>query len=89
MRGNLLRISYNSKPDNYSSLTFRENVSAANLNGSIGHRSQQGSSFNRGETKVQFETFDSSMDERRDEKLVFKYIQRMEPLELKNHLKAT
>lgn len=35
---------------------------------------------------MQFETFDSSMDEKRDEKLVFKYIQRMEPLDLKSHL---
>jgi len=40
----------------------------------------------RARTKVQFETFDSSMDEKRDEKLVFKYIQRMEPHELKAHL---
>ena len=29
------------------------------------------------------------MDDRRDEKLVFKYIQRMEPNELKNHLELT
>ena len=33
-----------------------------------------------------FETFDSSLEERRDEKLVFKYIQRMDYDELKNHL---
>lgn len=29
------------------------------------------------------------MDERRDEKLVFKFIQRMEPTELKSHLELT
>lgn len=36
-----------------------------------------------------FETFDSSLEERRDEKLVFKYIQRMDYEELRNHLNAT
>ena len=35
------------------------------------------------ETRVQFETFDSSMDERRDEKMIFKYIQRCEVDELR------
>lgn len=40
----------------------------------------------RTETKVQFETFDSSMDERRDEKLVYKYISRNEEVSLKKHL---
>lgn len=36
-----------------------------------------------------FETFDSSLEERRDEKLVFKFIQRMDFSELKHHLNTT
>ncbi len=37
-------------------------------------------------TRVQFETFDSSMDDRRDEKLVFKYINRGDERYLLDHL---
>jgi hypothetical protein len=40
-------------------------------------------------TRVRFERFDSSTDERRDEKNVFKYIQRVEIHELARHLVAT
>lgn len=36
-----------------------------------------------------FEAFDSSIEERREEKLVFKFIQRMDFTELKNHLNLT
>ena len=36
--------------------------------------------------RVTFETFDSSLEEKKDEKLVFKYIQRMDFPELKQHL---
>lgn len=36
-----------------------------------------------------FDTFDSSLEERKDEKLVFKYIQRMDFTELKQHLNTT
>lgn len=37
-------------------------------------------------TRVQFETFDSSMDDRRDEKMVFKFINRGDEKQLKEHL---
>jgi ankyrin repeat protein len=40
-------------------------------------------------TKVRFERFDSSTDEKRDEKNVYRYIQRMEFKELARHLIAT
>ena len=38
------------------------------------------------DSRVQFETFDSSMEDLKDEKLVFKYIQRMDFPELVKHL---
>ena len=38
------------------------------------------------DSRVQFETFDSSMEDRKEEKLVFKYIQRMDFPELLKHL---
>jgi len=41
------------------------------------------------ETKVQFERFDSSADERREEKMVYKYIHRHDRVELRNHLIAS
>jgi ankyrin repeat protein len=37
-------------------------------------------------TRVQFETFDSSLDDRRDEKLVFKYINRGDERYLLDHM---
>ena len=37
-------------------------------------------------SRVQFETYDSSLEELRDEKLVFKYIQKMAFFELEQHL---
>ena len=59
------------------------------------HGSQRQASSRRGnftataDPRVAFETFDSSLEERREEKLVFKFIQRMDFEELKNHLDAT
>ena len=40
----------------------------------------------KADPRVQFETFDSSMDDRREEKLVYKFIQRMDYDELSYHL---
>lgn len=45
--------------------------------------------FTATDARVQFETFDSSLEERREEKLVFKFIQRMDFSELEHHLHAT
>ena len=41
------------------------------------------------DSRVQFETFDSSMEDRKEEKLVFKYIQRMDFPELLKHLQTS
>ena len=43
----------------------------------------------KADPRVQFETFDSSMDDRREEKLVYKFIQRMDYDELHYHLIKT
>jgi len=47
------------------------------------------SDYRAADARVQFERFDSSSNDHRDEKLVFKYIQRLEALELKRHLIET
>ncbi|CDW73662.1 dhhc zinc finger domain containing protein [Stylonychia lemnae] len=59
------------------------------LNSKSLHNSQVIHHNQKPDTKVQYETFDSSIDERRDEKVVYKLIQRCETEELKKHLEAT
>ena len=47
---------------------------------------QTTSDYRAADARVQFERIDSSSNDHRDEKLVFKYIQRLEAVELKRHL---
>ena len=47
------------------------------------------SDYRAADSRVQFERFDSSSNDHRDEKLVFKYIQRLEDKELRRHLIET
>ena len=60
------------------SIIIQQLASTQNLRAS----QQAASQLNKTDTRVQFETFDSSFDDKRDEKLVFKQIQRMEAEEL-------
>ena len=45
--------------------------------------------YGKRDTKVAFENFDSSFEDRRDERLVYKYIQKQDYSDLTNHLHAT
>jgi len=45
--------------------------------------------FTAADPKMQFETFDTSKEERREEKFIFKHIQRMNFAELEKHLRST
>ena len=45
--------------------------------------------FRTADPKMQFETFDSSREEKREEKFIFKYIQRMDFGSLESHLRST
>lgn len=61
-------------------------VGQTNTNPNASKISYSASGYRHPDTRVQFERFDSSSDDRREEKLVFKYIQRMEIGELQRHL---
>ena len=67
---------------------FRLDSQSSSVGGTAPQNTTTGG-YKAKDTRVQFERFDSSSDDRREEKLVFKYIQRIEVGELTRHLIET
>ncbi len=65
---------------------FTKKRESENIERSKHNSSRNTSSHN---SKVRYDRFDSSSTDRRDEKLVFKYIQRVECAELARHLRES
>lgn len=64
--------------------------SESNFSGNQPRRGTRGTSdYRTSDARVQFEKFDSTSDDRKEEKFVFKYIQRLEFNELQRHLVET